>query len=102
LSFQDTQCGFKAFRRERSRIIFEQQRVERFGFDPEILFLARRHGLRSVEVPVRWAHDEATRVRVLRDSLQMFAELLYIRWNWLLGRYPKDSTASETAADQAP
>jgi glycosyltransferase involved in cell wall biosynthesis len=101
LSFQDTQCGFKAFRRERSRIIFEQQRVERFGFDPEILFLARRHGLRSVEVPVRWAHDEATRVRVLRDSLQMFAELLYIRWDWLLGRYPKDSTASETAADQA-
>ena len=84
LPFQDTQCGFKAFRRERSRIVFEQQRVERFGFDPEILFLAQRHGLR-VEVPVRWAHDEATRVRVVHDSLQMFGDLLLIRWNCLLG-----------------
>jgi len=52
LSFEDTQCGFKAFRMDRARIIFEQQRVERFGFDPEILFLAKRHGLRAVEVPV--------------------------------------------------
>ena len=93
LPFQDTQCGFRAFVRERSTIIFEQQRVERFGFDPEILFLAKRHGLRVVEVPVRWAHDEATRVNVVRDSVQMFGDLLFIRWNWLLGRYPKQSRA---------
>ncbi|MGD0963073.1 MAG: dolichyl-phosphate beta-glucosyltransferase [Candidatus Acidiferrales bacterium] len=91
LPFHDTQCGFKAFVRERSKIVFEQQRVERFGFDPEILFLAQRHGLRSIEVPVRWAHDEATRVSVLRDSLQMFGDLLFIRWNWLLRRYPRQS-----------
>jgi len=89
LPFEDTQCGFKAFVRERSRIVFEQQRTERFGFDPEILFLAQRHGLRSVEVPVRWAHDPATKVRVLRDSLLMFSDLIYIRWNVLMGRYPK-------------
>ena len=89
LPFEDTQCGFKAFVRERSRIVFEQQRTERFGFDPEILFLAQRHGLRSVEVPVRWAHDPATKVDVLSDSLLMFADLFYIRWNELRGRYPK-------------
>ncbi len=89
LPFKDTQCGFKAFLRERSRIIFEQQRIERFGFDPEILFLARRHRLRTAEVPVRWAHDSATKVHMLRDSLRMFFELLAIRWNWLLGRYPR-------------
>jgi glycosyltransferase involved in cell wall biosynthesis len=89
LPFEDTQCGFKAFVRERSRIIFEQQRTERFGFDPEILFLAQRHGLRSAEIPVRWAHDPATKVHVLRDSLLMFADLIYIRWNALTGRYPK-------------
>ncbi|HXZ11020.1 MAG TPA: dolichyl-phosphate beta-glucosyltransferase [Candidatus Sulfotelmatobacter sp.] len=89
LPFQDTQCGFKIFLREPSRIVFEQQRVERFGFDPEILFLAKRHGLRTVEVPVRWAHDPATKVHVIRDSLLMFADLLYIRWNCLLGRYPR-------------
>jgi dolichyl-phosphate beta-glucosyltransferase len=89
LPFHDTQCGFKAFARERSRIIFEQQRIERFGFDPEILFLARRHDLRAVEVPVRWAHDPATKVHILRDSLLMFGDLAFIRWNWLLGRYPR-------------
>jgi dolichyl-phosphate beta-glucosyltransferase len=93
LPFHDTQCGFKLFRREPSRIIFEQQRIERFGFDPEILFLAKRHGLRIAEVPVRWAHDPATKVQVLRDSVMMFRELLAIRANWLLGRYPKKDGA---------
>ncbi len=87
LRFHDTQCGFKAFLRERTRIIFEQQRIERFGFDPEILFLARRHGLRCIEVPVHWANHPGTTVRVFRDSLRMFADLILIRWNWLSGRY---------------
>jgi hypothetical protein len=89
LRFHDTQCGFKAFVRERCRMIFEQQRIERFGFDPEILFLARRHGLRAAEVAVRWAHDPATKIHMLRDSLMMFSDLLRIRWNSLLGRYPR-------------
>jgi dolichyl-phosphate beta-glucosyltransferase len=90
VQFEDTQCGFKAFLRERSRIIFEQQRIEGFGFDPEILYLAWRHGLRGAEVPVRWAHDPATRVHVVRDSVRMFADLFVIRWNWLMGRYPRN------------
>jgi dolichyl-phosphate beta-glucosyltransferase len=78
--------------RDRCRVVFEQQRIEGFGFDPEILFLAHRHGLRTAEVPVRWAHDPTTRVHMLRDSLRMFRDLLCIRWNALLGRYPvKDS-----------
>jgi len=89
LPFVDTQCGFKAFRREPSRIVFEQQRMEWFGFDPEILFLARRHGLRIVEIPVRWAHDPDTKVRMISDSLRMLVELVQIRWNWLVGRYPR-------------
>jgi glycosyltransferase involved in cell wall biosynthesis len=91
LPFEDTQCGFKAFVRERCRIVFEQQRIERFGFDPEVLFLAERHGLRIAEVPVRWAHHAATKVHVFRDSVSMFGDLLRIRWNWLLGRYPRSS-----------
>ena len=89
LPFSDTQCGFKAFVREPSRIVFEQQRIERFGFDPEILFLAKRHGLRTAEIPVRWAHDPATKVHMLRDSLMMFFDLAIIRWNWMVGRYPQ-------------
>jgi glycosyltransferase involved in cell wall biosynthesis len=89
IQFSDTQCGFKAFRRERARIIFEQQRVERFGFDPEILFLAKRHGLRVAEVPVRWSHDAATKVNVVADGIRMFLELLLIRWNAVRGYYPR-------------
>jgi dolichyl-phosphate beta-glucosyltransferase len=89
LPFHDTQCGFKAFLRHPSRIVFEQQRVEGFGFDPEILFLAKHHGLRVVEVPVRCAHDPASKVHIFRDGILMFADLFLTRWNWLLGRYPK-------------
>jgi len=87
LPFVDTQCGFKAFRREKCRIIFEQQTIERFGFDPELLYLARHHGLKTVEVAVRWAHSPATKVSMLRDSVQMFLDVLIIRWNALRGRY---------------
>ena len=89
LPFSDTQCGFKAFRREQARIVFEQQRSFGFGFDPEILFLARRHGLRVVEVPVRWAHDPATKVNMFADSIRMFLDLPAIRWNALAGHYPR-------------
>lgn len=89
LPFVDTQCGFKAFRRERCKIIFEQQTIERFGFDPELLYLARHHGLRAVEIPVRWGHSPATKISMLRDSLQMFLDVFQIRWNSLLGRYPR-------------
>jgi len=90
LPFVDTQCGFKAFRRERCRILFAQQRIERFGFDPELLYLARHHGLRSIEIPVRWAHSPATKVNMLRDSIQMFIDVFIIRSNALRGRYPKE------------
>lgn len=89
LPFVDTQCGFKAFRRERCRIIFEQQTIERFGFDPELLYLARHHGLSIKEIPVRWAHSPATKVSMLRDSVQMFLDVFVIRWNALRGRYRK-------------
>ena len=88
LPFVDTQCGFKAFRRENCKIIFEQQTIERFGFDPELLYLARHHGLRTAEVAVRWAHSPATKVNMWRDSIQMFLDVVIIRWNAICGRYP--------------
>jgi glycosyltransferase involved in cell wall biosynthesis len=89
LPFVDTQCGFKAFRREKCTIIFEQQTIERFGFDPELLYLARHHGLRTVEVAVRWAHSPATKISLWRDSVQMFLDVVIIRWNALRGSYPR-------------
>jgi glycosyltransferase involved in cell wall biosynthesis len=89
IDFSDTQCGFKAFRLGPARVIFEQQRIERFGFDPEILFLAERHGLRVAEIPVRWSHDNASKVHVVADGMRMVWELLVIRWNALRGCYPR-------------
>jgi dolichyl-phosphate beta-glucosyltransferase len=89
LPFVDTQCGFKAFRRESCKIIFEQQTIERFGFDPELLYLARHHGLRTVEIPVSWGHSPSTKVSMLRDSIQMFIDVFTIRWHALTGRYPR-------------
>ena len=88
LDFADTQCGFKAFRSGPARVLFEQQRIERFGFDPEILFLAKRHGLRVAEIPVRWSHDDASKVHVVADGSRMVWELLVMRWNALRGCYP--------------
>jgi dolichyl-phosphate beta-glucosyltransferase len=94
LPFVDTQCGFKAFRRERCRIIFELQRIEGFGFDPELLYLARHYGLRAIEIPVRWGHSPDTKVSMLRDSLKMFIDIFAIRWNALSGKYARTRATS--------
>ena len=94
LRFRDTQCGFKAFRREAAQRIFPLQKIERWGFDPEILFLARRMGLRTVEVPVIWAHSEGTRLHPFRDGLRMFGDVMRIRWNTLTGAYSASAIPS--------
>lgn len=87
LNFADTQCGFKAFRRDAAQRLFPLQKIERWGFDPEILFLARRADLTVKEVPVVWAHSEGTRLHPFRDGLRMFVEVLRIRWNAITGAY---------------
>ena len=87
LNFKDTQCGFKAFSRRAAEAIFPRQRIERWGFDPELIFLAQNHDLKVVEVPVRWAHDEKSTISPLRDGLRMFLEVLKIRWNSISGKY---------------
>ena len=94
LRFADTQCGFKAFRRDAAQRIFPLQRIERWGFDPEILFLARRAGLRVEEVPVLWAHSEGTRLHPFRDGLRMFLEAVRIRWYAMTGEYAADAVPS--------
>ena len=87
LNFRDTQCGFKAFRREAAQRIFPLQKIERWGFDPEILFLARKLGFRTVEVPVRWAHSAGTRLHPLRDGMRMVWEIFRVRWYAITGQY---------------
>lgn len=87
LKIHDTQCGFKLFRQESTRRAFDLQRVEGFGFDPEVLFLIERLGGKIVEVPVRWNDNPATRVHFLNDSLRMLLDLGALRWRAWSGRY---------------
>ena len=86
LGFKDIQCGFKAFSREASRI-FPLQNLERWGFDPELLYLAKKFHFKVVGVPVEWAHSEGTRISPLRDGTKMFMEMFKIRWNAVSGKY---------------
>ena len=67
--------------------MFPLQRVEGWGFDPEILFLANQFGFRMVEVPVRWGHDTRTRINPLLDGARMVSDMLLIRWNSISGKY---------------
>ena len=87
LNYSDTQCGLKAFTRGAARKIFARQKIERWGFDPELLVLAEKFGFRVREVPVSWAHDARSQMNYFRDGVQMLGEMLKIRWNALSGRY---------------
>jgi glycosyltransferase involved in cell wall biosynthesis len=89
LPYADTQCGFKAFTHAAAQTVFQLQTIERWGFDPEILFIALKRGYRIVEVPVSWAHDERTRMSYLKDGMRMLEDIAIVRWNALLGRYSK-------------
>ncbi|MBK9170307.1 MAG: glycosyltransferase family 2 protein [Bryobacterales bacterium] len=86
LPFRDTQCGFKLFRRDAAQAVFSRLRLERFGFDVEALFVARRLGFRVAEVPVRWNHVEGSKVSMLA-GLDGFLDILRVRRNQWLGRY---------------
>jgi dolichyl-phosphate beta-glucosyltransferase len=96
LRFKDAQCGFKAFTRRAAQTILPLQRIERWGFDPEILYLAHKFGLRGQEVPVKWAHREGTRLNPLRDGIRMFGEMLKIRWYAFTGKYTTGSPSAVT------
>lgn len=94
LKFKDTQCGFKAFTRRAAEAVFPRQRIERWGFDPELIFLAQKEKLKVVEVPVKWAHDDRGTISPLRDGTRMFLEVLKIRWNSMSGKYSDRRPAS--------
>jgi dolichyl-phosphate beta-glucosyltransferase len=91
LRYRDTQCGFKAFTRHAAQSIFPLQHIERWGFDPEILYLAHKFGFKVQEVAVRWAHREGTRINPLRDGIRMAWEMLKVRWYAVTGKYDSGS-----------
>jgi dolichyl-phosphate beta-glucosyltransferase len=85
--YRDTQCGFKAFTRAAAAMIFPRQRITRWGFDPEILYLAHRLGLKVAEVPVAWGHAEGSQLHVWRDGARMAWDAFRIRGYALTGKY---------------
>lgn len=87
--FEDTQCGFKCFRREVAWDILPCQTIDGWAFDVELLFIALRRGYRVVEVPVHWYYGENSRVSPVRDTVNMIREVLRIRYNGFVGRYDR-------------
>jgi glycosyltransferase involved in cell wall biosynthesis len=86
LPIRDTQCGFKLFRGDVAGPVFERQRIDRFGFDAEALFIAQKLGHKIAEIPVRWNHVEGSKIGMLNGA-QSFLDLARIRWNQVSGKY---------------
>jgi dolichyl-phosphate beta-glucosyltransferase len=84
---QDTQCGFKCFRRDVAHVLFPLQTVQGWTFDVELLFIAQRRGYKIVEVPITWIYKEQSKVKPFRDLAKVVIEIFKIRWNELKGRY---------------
>lgn len=85
--FRDTQCGFKGFTARACAVVFPRQTIERFSFDAELLYIAVKHGLKVVEVPVRWENSPSSRLNPITDSSRMVLDLLTIRAKDFAGRY---------------
>ncbi len=88
----DTQCGFKLFRRSSCEDIFREQRIERFAFDVELLFLAAKKGLDVREVPVRWTNSPMSKVNAVRDSARMLLDIIKVRIDYMKGLYRLDAS----------
>ncbi|HWC97074.1 MAG TPA: dolichyl-phosphate beta-glucosyltransferase [Candidatus Sulfopaludibacter sp.] len=86
LNYRDTQCGFKLFEARAAREIFRRQQADGFGFDVEVLFIAKQLGHRILEVPVRWNDVAGTKVSLWR-GMTAFLDPLKVRWNSLTGKY---------------
>jgi glycosyltransferase involved in cell wall biosynthesis len=84
---EDSQCGFKAFSQSAAKAVFGLQQVDGFGFDVEVLYLARRLGYPIQVVPLRWEHKENSSVQPLRDALLMLSDVVRVRLNGWRGAY---------------
>jgi len=95
----DTQCGFKMFTKAAAQHIFSRQKAERFSFDVEILFLARKNDFKITEVPINWANVPGSKVNLFADSLQMFLDVVKFRLTDFMGGY-ETSGLVETSGSQ--
>ena len=86
---QDTQCGFKVFRRQAARDVFALQTIDGWGFDVEVLFIALKHQYKLIEVPITWYYKPQTKISPLRDSINMVLEVMRVRLNGWRGKYDR-------------
>ncbi len=91
--FQDTQCGFKCFRRHAALDVLAYQSIDGWAFDVELLFIAQRRGYDIVEVPIAWYYRANSRISPISDAFNMFREVLKIRVNGWRGYYDKPESA---------
>jgi len=98
--YEDTQCGFKLFRREAAEDLFRVQQTNGIGFDVELIFIADKRGYRIYEMPITWYFDPESKMRLWDDSLKMIKELWDIRQNWRKGLYEQRPTRTDTAAQE--
>mgnify|MGYP006271369401 CR=1 FL=1 len=98
--FEDTQCGFKMFKREAAEDLFSVQQMNGIGFDVELIFVALHRGYHVVDQPITWYYDPDSRMRLLQDSLHILVEIWEIRQNWRRGVYAKRHTT--TRQDDEP
>jgi len=89
---QDTQCGFKCFRAEAANDLFKRQTLMGWSFDIELLFIARRHGYRIIEVPIDWYYRPESKVNAVRDAMRMIRDIFQIHANARRGLYDSDRT----------
>jgi glycosyltransferase involved in cell wall biosynthesis len=95
---EDTQCGFKCFRREVALDVISYQTIDGWAFDVELLYIALRRGYRIVEIPVNWYYRSNSRVSPIRDTVEMVREVLRIRLNHWNGRYDPPPPRPEAIA----
>ena len=96
----DTQCGFKMFTAEAAEQLFRRGLVDEFSFDLEVLYLARKFGLRTAEVPVNWIDAPGSKVNPGKVAIEFLRDLSKIRWNDFRGRYDRDNHRSDRPARQ--
>jgi len=84
---QDTQCGFKCFQASIAEELFNLQSITGWSFDVEVLYIARKRGYRTIEIPIPWYFNSDSKISVLNDSFQMALDLLWIRINERRGKY---------------
>jgi len=86
-NIHDVTCGFKCFRRDVAKRIFKKQKINRWVFDTEILFLAQKYRYKIKQEPVSWAHEKDSKVSLIKDTFGSFRDLLVIKFGDILGKY---------------